>query len=213
MPIAANSVQRKRFSVPGSFQSLIDGEHRAGAEIDERAARIKRTLAEQGDDPGLRYVLDVDARERQKIMRRIKAMEAGEPQLVPVAAVQNLPGAEAVGFLAPVDLYEITSEEYARTARLVRVYPNDTVEVGQTRAQAQRQTGLINQGYKRGYINDDGDWQPIAFNPSTNEFQDIRPGDVVIQGGSVTQVADGTFTQTDAQRIGNLFNPAPDNDG
>jgi hypothetical protein len=29
----------------------------------------------------------------------------------------------------------------------------------------------------------------------------------VIHGGSVTEVADGTFTQTDSQRVENLFNP------
>jgi len=68
------------------------------------------------------------------------------------------------------------------------------------------------QGYKYGRINDDGDWQPTALNPSTGEWQDIKPGDVVIQGGSVTQVEDGTFTQTDEQRTGNLFNPTPDSD-
>jgi hypothetical protein len=76
------------------------------------------------------------------------------------------------------------------------VHGNDTVEIGQTRAQAQRQSELVGQRYRRGYINDDGDWQPEAFNPATNQWQDIKPGDVVIQGGSVTQVADGTFTHS-----------------
>jgi hypothetical protein len=94
----------------------------------------------------LRYVLAVDARERQAIMRRIEAMESGEPQLVLVADVQKFPGADGIAFLAPVDLYEVTPEEYAQTAWLVRVYSNDMVEVGQTRAQAQRQSELINQG-------------------------------------------------------------------
>ena len=94
----------------------------------------------------------------------------------------------------------------------VRVYPTDHVEVGQTRAQAQRKSGLVAQGFHYGRITDDGDWQPTALNPETGEFQDIGPGDVVIHGGRVTQVADGTFKQTDAQRIGNLFNPASDSD-
>jgi hypothetical protein len=210
LPVAANLGQHKRFAIPGAFRSLLDRDRQAVAEIDERAPRINRSAA---DDAGLRYVLAVDARERQAIMRRIEAMECGEPQLVPVADVRKLPGAEGIGFLAPVDLYEVTSEEYAQTAWTVRVYSNDMVEVGQTRAQAQRQSELIGQGYRHGYISDDGDWQPTAFNPATGAWQDIRPGDVVIQGGSVTQVEDGTFTQTDAQRIGNLFRPTPDASG
>lgn len=192
MPIAVNAAGkgRKRAAVPGLFRSLVDQARRAIARIDERAARI--TLAEAGDDLGF-YMLAVDARERQAIMRRIDAMESGEPQLVPVSDVHHdFPGAEGIGFLAPVDLYEVTSEEYDQTAWLVRVYSNDMVEVGQTRAQAQRKSELVGQGYHHGYINDDGDWQPTALNPATGEWRDIKPGDVVIQGGSVTQ-----FTQAE----------------
>ena len=175
--------------MPRLFRSLVDKERQAVAKIDERAASIE--LAEAGDDLGF-YMLAVDARERQAIMRRIEAMESGKPQLVPVSHVQDFPGADGIPFLAPVDLYEVTSEEYAQTALLVRVHSNDMVEVGQTRAQAQRKSELVGQGYKNGYINDVGDWQPTALNPATGEWRDIRPGDVVIQGGSVTQ-----FTQAE----------------
>ena len=137
--------------------------------------------------------LAVDARQRQAIMRRIEAMEAGEPQLVPVSDVQDFPGADGIPFLAPVDLYEVTSEEYDQTALLVRVHSNDMVEVGQTRAQGRRRSELVGQGYNHGYINDVGDWQPTALNPATGEWRDIKPGDVVIQG-AVARVEDGTFT-------------------
>jgi hypothetical protein len=147
-------------------------------------------------------------------VRRIAEMEAAESQLVPLSAVdrRKFPDAASIPFLAPVDMYEVTSEEYAESAWRIRIYADDAVEVGPTREQMLRQSELIGRGYKHGRINDEGDWQPTALNPSTGEWRDIKPGDVVIQGGSVAQVEDGTFHQTDEQRIGNLFNPASDND-
>ena len=190
MPIAVAGKGRKRAAVPGLFRSLVDKERQSVARIDERAARI--TLAGAGDDLGF-YMLAVDARQRRAIMRRLEAMEAGEPQLVPVSDVHHdFPGAEGIGFLAPVDLYEVTSEEYDQTALLVRVYSNDVVEPGQTRVQGRRRSELVGQGYHHGYINDVGDWQPTALNPLTGEWRDIKPGDVVIHGGAVTQ-----FTQAE----------------
>jgi hypothetical protein len=208
MPIPANGGKARRgrgYRVPGAFRSLPDQKRRAVAEIDERAERIGRRVAEGYGE--LAYVVEVDARERAKIMRRIEAMERGESELFPVADVRRLPGAEGVPFVAPVDLYEVTSEEYAQTVWQVRVFSDDVVTVGQTRDQFRRQTELIAEGYWRGRFNDEGDWQPIALNPQTGEWRDIAPGDVVKLGGSVTEVADGTFTQTDSQRVENLFNP------
>ena len=155
----------------------------------------------------LAYVVEVDARERAKIMRSIEAMERGESELFPVADVWKLLGAEGVPFLQPVDLYEVTSEEYAQTAWQIRVFSDDAVEVGQTRDQFRRQSELIGEGFQHGYVNDEGDWQPIALNPQSGEWRDIAPGDVVKLGGSVIEVADGTFAQTDSQRVENLFNP------
>jgi hypothetical protein len=50
------------------------------------------------------------------------------------------------------------------------------VTVGQTRDQFRRQSELIAEGYWRGRVNDEGDWQPIALNPQTGEWRDIAPG-------------------------------------
>jgi hypothetical protein len=210
MPITVNrSRGRKGYRLPGAWRHVADGLREAIADIDERAARIKSKLHEA---PELRYVLDVDAHERRAIVRRLEAMDSGEPQLIQPSSLWELPGAEDIPFVAPFDLDEITRDEYPKTAWLIRVFSDDTVRVGQTRKQAEKQSELVGQGYKHGRINDDGDWQPTALNPSTGEWQDIKPGDVVIQGGSVTQVEDGTFTQTDEQRTGNLFNPTPGSD-
>jgi hypothetical protein len=81
-------------------------------------------------------------------------MERGESELFPVADVRRLPGAEGVPFVAPVDLYEVTSEEYAQTVWQVRVFSDDVVTVGQTRDQFRRQTELIADGCWRGRVND-----------------------------------------------------------
>jgi hypothetical protein len=177
MPISTNAGKPKRSNrrarLPGVFRWLVDRERQAVAEIDERAERIQGKLA---DSPELQYVLDVDTRQREAIVRRIAEMESGEPQLVHVSDMRKFSGAEKVPFLAPIDLYEVTSDEYAETAWSVRVYPTDHVEVGQTRAQAQRKSELVSDGYHHGRITDDGDYQPTALNPETGEWQDIGPG-------------------------------------
>ena len=77
---------------------------------------------------------------RKCVSRNRASFEAREPLLVPVRSMpfSVFPELATVPFLSQA--LRVTQEEYDERAWLVRVYADDRVEVGQSRAQMQEQS-------------------------------------------------------------------------
>jgi hypothetical protein len=136
--------------------------------------------------------------------RRLAALEAGEPQLIPLWAIspRQFPDAAArIPFLA-LKVHD-TAEERAESATMVRVYPDDRVEIGQTYAQREEQSRLVDAGYVVGEIDEHGDYVPLGLNPETGEWEPIGTDDNV-EIADMSRDADG-WHLGDSDRVEHLF--------
>jgi hypothetical protein len=100
---------------------------------------------------------------------KLAAFDAGQPVLIPAAAidVKLYPAAEA--FLRPAGVPD-TAEEYDAQPWSVFVYPDDTVEVAETRADMRDRTALIGRGITR-FRTEDTAGGPVAPVPTVWDVQ------------------------------------------
>jgi hypothetical protein len=136
-------------------------------------------------DAGSRRMLGSSGPTSAANQRRVASFEAGEPQLVPVADMPfaEFPDLAAVPFLVAPDMYYTNQAEYDESAWLVRVYPDGSIEVGQTRAQMRRQADLVARGYVVGRVDENGDYVPHGLDLATGEWCDITHGDAAVRPG------------------------------
>ena len=111
--------------------------------------------------------------ERAVRKRRLDELKAGEPQLLPAHQVRRMPGAAHLEWLQ--DPFACTGS----APYLVRVWPDDTVEIGQTVGQHKRQQELIGARYPVGRISAEGNWIPCVQDPAFGEWHDIEPGEIL----------------------------------
>jgi hypothetical protein len=92
--------------------------------------------------------------------RRRAELRTGTPQLIAVASInmRDFPDASQVPFIAATSEAPGTADEYDDLCYLVRVFPDDAVELAQSRAQMWEQARLVGQGYVGGEIDDDGNY-------------------------------------------------------
>ena len=140
----ANHARRGHlFKVEGLSQYLHSGGEpvTAAERVDPRVRHADFT---PGIDAGSRRLLGSTGK---CVARSRASFGAGEPLLVPARGMPltAFPELATVPFLSQA--LPVPQEEYDERAWLVRVYPDDRVEVGQSRAQMQEQAGLVSQGF------------------------------------------------------------------
>jgi hypothetical protein len=178
MPIAANTTRRK-YRVPGLYASLLESAAVAAEVVDPRARHSEYTVKH---DAGSRRLLNSTSPTAKAAARKLRSLDAGEPQLVPVAMVVGFPGADAVPWIAAVREVPDTTAEHDAMCWLVRVFVDDRVEIGQTVAQMWRQAAAVADGFTVGRVADSGEYIAQGYDPDAKERRDIAPGDDVVFG-------------------------------
>lgn len=154
--------------VDGLYQHLYDRAVEASKQADPRL--VHADFTPRVDAAG-RRMLNAASPATKSAHRKVASFEAREPQLVPVRSMPFgvFPDLAAVPFLSQE--VRDTQDEYDERAWLVRVYADDAIEVGQTRAQAQEQSRLISEGYTMGRVEDNGDYQPLGLRTETGSVR------------------------------------------
>lgn len=160
--------------IGGLYKHLYDEAVAEARLVDSRLSHADFT---PDVDAAGRRMLNATSPTTKAAHRRVASFGAGEPQLVPVSRMPFgvFPDLAAVPFLSWT--VPDTQDEYDECAWLVRVYADDRIEVGQTRAQMWVQSRLVGQGLVVGEIDADGDYVPLGFNPETGRWQPIGPDD------------------------------------
>jgi hypothetical protein len=112
-----------------------------------------------------------------------KSERAGEPQIIPARFLRRY-DTSRIPWLRQQSMFETTAQECARMPWLVKIFKDDTVELFQTRAQAgvspaagttsrPSQADLVAKGYTVFRYDDDGNAIPLAFDPATQQWEDV----------------------------------------
>jgi hypothetical protein len=153
----------------------------------EHAGQVDSRVEPAGGDPRFKrdYAPSLDAGGRRRLSdsgpvvtqaeRIAAAFRRGEPQVIAVARFpfKRFPAARKIPFLDNTVCDD--REEADERAYLVRVYPNDDLEVAQTVGQHREEAELITRGYTRGEIDENGDYWPLAQDPATGKWERIIP--------------------------------------
>ena len=136
--------------IPGLYAALLAEAVEAVRQPDPRLKHVDYT---PGLDAAGRRVTNSVSPVTRAATRRL---EAGEPQLIAASSIsfRQFPQAASISFLER-KVFD-TKEEDDAQAWLVRVYPDDRVEVGQTRGQMWEQVRLVGLGFIVGRIDDNG---------------------------------------------------------
>jgi hypothetical protein len=179
------STTRRRDRLPGLYSELLHVARQqyakvaadAGAPVVLGGAYADNlTAAEKRDIAGSNR-----RRELAALKRRIDALEAGRPQLLPVHQIRRRPDAERIAWLQD----DHWAADRAAAPYLVRVDADDSIRVGQTVAQFDRQKRLIGgnepHAYPHGYVDvETGEWTPTKVKDlETGEWRDRTPDDVI----------------------------------
>ena len=109
---------------------------------------------------------------------RIASLNAGEPQLIPRSGLPS-EVCEGIPWLQDGPPW-MSSDDRDRSCCMVRIFSDDRVEPGQTRAQDDERRHIVGAGYPVVCLDvPTGDWIPRIQNPSTGEWEDTDPADII----------------------------------
>jgi hypothetical protein len=168
----ADPNQPQQYYIPDLYQHQLD---QAVKDAQAGDPRLKHPEYTPGVDAASRRLLNSTSPVTKAAHRRLRSLEAGEPQLIPVASINPrwFPDAAKVPFIAAAREVPDTAEEHDEQCSLVRVYADERVEVGQRRWQMREQGRLVGQGFTVGEIDDNGDYCPLGYDPETGFWQPI----------------------------------------
>lgn len=171
MPVNTGSKKGGRHRFPPGFYAALLSE--AEDQLAELVAAVDPRLHDAGYAPGLNAAQRAAVNKASKapmirsLEDRIASLRAGEPQLIPRG---GLPPEVTAG------IAWLGDREQACV--LVKISADDTVEVGQTWTQKQRQWEIIASGFPVGRVDvETGEWIPRVVNPASGEWEDLDPED------------------------------------
>jgi hypothetical protein len=108
---------------------------------------------------------------------RLASLKAGEPQLIPRAGLAP-DVCQGVPWLQDGPPW-MSADERDCSCCMVRVFNDDRVEPGQTRAQDDERGHIVGAGYPVMRLDvATGDWIPRIQNPATGKWEDLDPSEI-----------------------------------